>query len=152
MLLKMENTGTNGWEDGDVDPTLTYVGHKEWSDSPASDEFAYDASRLQLIEPKTVPEYPDQTTTFSEANRNLAMSMTILPMYVRYDHQLLPEENFTMIVDDSNDYGDMIPDSSHSSWTETLASDPISGGDWFHHIVIAHRAKGGASVITTVIR
>ena len=148
----MKNTDTNGWEDGDVLPKLKYVDHKEWNESPSTGTFAYDPSRPQLMVPGKI-NFPDLTTTFSEADLSIAMTMTIVPMYVRYDHQFLPNTTFSLVTDpEYPDYPDFIPDPSLSSWSETLASEPISGGDWLHHIVIAHRAQGGADCVTSVIR
>ena len=127
--------GTKNWEDGDENPTVSYLDHRLWTTNPSSTEYLYENIGKTIVE-QTDPEeaWSKDVTKFKEARLYAATSMTILPVYVTMDEQIFPDDGLNM---DSYDY----PVYDSETWTDNLAGRPYPGGKWFNHIIIAHRAK-----------
>ena len=135
FIFIVEKDVDGNWEDGDENPTVTYLDHRLWTTNPSSTEYLYENIGKTIVE-QTDPEeaWSKDVTKFKEARLYAATSMTILPVYVTMDEQIFPDDGLNM---DDDDY----PVYDSETWTDNLAGRPYPGGKWFNHIIIAHRAK-----------
>ena len=139
-VFKIENKNeSNVWEDSDEQPSVTYVDHMSWKADPSLTGVTKDDynSNKEILEMEDTDLYIGTAgATFKAAKLTEATAMTIVPVYVMWDHQRIPDT--TIEWDDDEDY----PDYDHDSWIgDNLAARPVDGGRWLHHIFITHKSK-----------
>ena len=118
-------------------PSVTYVDNKWWDVVHGRNGVVKENLRdnEELLQAENDHYLGTEEVLFGSADLQIATAMTIVPVFAKLDHQLIPDRTIVTSSDGSLDYED-------DSWTEdNLAARPQPGGKWFHHILITHKAK-----------
>ena len=73
----------------------------------------------------------DMAADMEEAKMTDATSMSIIPVYVRFDEVILPD--LTVSYDW---FGNI--DTQHENYKKAISGRPFAGGKWFYHVLITH--------------
>ena len=153
MIFKIEN---DKYPDLDNLPKVTLMDERIWKDQVDQNQVDWSGKSLEFLEPAKPSEPLGKAgSKFKKSLLEEASSMTIVPLFVQLDEELLPETPLkSNEADDSKvDYDD---DSFTNEIEANFAAKPYRRGKWFYHIVIVHKSKArvlpGSPPLMSVLR
>ena len=130
--------GSYAWEEPDQSPSLVFVSEVGWRTEDemttvtvgkVRDVWNNGKQKMLMILSNPRQNF-DENADMEEAKMTDATSMTIIPVYVRFDEVIIPDLPITY-----NWFGNVEQDEIYK---QAISGKPYSGGKWFYHVLITH--------------